>query len=255
VDAGPGWYRTFFAGDWLEALALRIPPEQTSSEVDFVLSTLELQRGARLLDVPCGSGRHAVELARRGFRVTGADLSRDYVERAREAARIAGVEVELLQADMRELPFAGGFDAVLNLWTSFGYLESVEEDRRALEAMARALEPGGRWLGDLLNLLWLVRSGEEHRRRELDDGTVVLEDGCYDVRSGRHEVVWTIERPGRRVELASSLRLYTLPELESMLDRAGLGVDGVWGGFDGCEYGLDTRRMIVRARKRGPTRT
>jgi SAM-dependent methyltransferase len=248
VHADPGWYRTFFAGDWLEAVGLRIPPEPTSKEVDFVLAALELRLGARVLDVPCGAGRHSVELARRGYRATGVDLSADYLERARAAASEASVEVELLRADMRELPFAGGFDAVLNLWTSFGYMESVEEDQRALEAMARALEPGGLWLGDLLNVLWVVRSGEERRRRELDDGTILSQEGSYDVRTGRHDVVWTIERSdGRRVELASSLRLYTLPELEPMLERAGLQADGVWGGFDGSEYGLDSRRLIVRA--------
>ena len=256
MDADPGWYRTFFAGDWLEAVALRIPPERTSAEVDFVLAMLELPRGARVLDVPCGYGRHSVELARRGFRVTAVDLSADYLERAREAARQASVEVELLRADMRELPFAGGFDAVLNLWTSFGYLESDEEDQRALGAMARALEPGGRWLADVINILWLVRNLEEHGRTELDDGTVLYEERRYDARTGRNPVALTVERPdGRRVELACSPRLYTLPELESMLGRAGLEVDGVWGDFDGSEYGLDSRRLIVRARRVGATRT
>jgi SAM-dependent methyltransferase len=251
VNADSDWYRTFFGGEWLQAVPLRIPPEQTSAEVDFVLSALDLPTGARVLDVPCGHGRHSVELARRGYRVTGIDLSAAYLERARAAARQARVEIELLRADMRELPFAGGFDAALNLWTSFGYLESDEEDQRALEAMARALEPGGLWLGDLLNALWVTRNLEEQGRTELEDGTVVLEDRRFDARSGRNDVAWTIERPdGHHVELASSLRLYTLPELDSMLGRAGLQVDGTWGDFEGSEYGPDSHRLIVRARKR-----
>lgn len=142
--------------------------------------------------------------------------------------------------------------AVLNLWTAFGYLESEEEDLRALESMARALEHGGAWLADTVNVLWLLRNFEERGWSGLEDGTLLLEQRSYDPRSGRNQVVLTIVRhDGARLELRHAIRLYTLPELETLVRRAGLEVDGVWGDFGGGEYGFDSPRLIVRARKPG----
>jgi SAM-dependent methyltransferase len=144
------WYEEFFGedymrfhlrgGEWLE--------DRTGTQCDFVVSALELQPGARLLDLCCGQGRHAVEFAKRGFRVTGLDLSEYLLRLARERAEQTGVEVEFVRGDMRDLPWENEFDAVANLFTSFGYLETDEEDRRVLAAVRKALRPGGLLLVD-----------------------------------------------------------------------------------------------------------
>ncbi len=246
----PQWYTTFFGDEWLRSIALHIPAERTAHEVDFAVKVLALEPGARVLDLACGHGRHSLELARRGYRVTGLDLSEPSLAIARETASQAGLDVEFIHGDMREIPFTGEFDAVINLFTAFGYLESEAEDQRVLDSVARALKPGGGFLIDTINALWLFRHFEPHGWQELEDGTLLLEDRRYNPLTGRNEVTWQLIHPdGTRHQQAHSLRLYTLVELAAMLRRAGLRVEATWGDFEGTEYGMDTRRMIVLARK------
>jgi SAM-dependent methyltransferase len=140
------WFRDFFDASYVAQLREEKPPAQSRREVDFVLKALALARGARILDVPCGYGRHASALARRGFRVVGVDLSRAMIAEARR--RFAeGPRLVFLQRDMRRLRFRAEFDAVVNLYTSFGYFTPAE-NRAALRRLARALRPGGRLLID-----------------------------------------------------------------------------------------------------------
>jgi len=246
----PRWYTSFFDDEWLQSIALHIPPERTAREVDFLVEALRLEPGARILDLACGHGRHSLELARRGYRVTGLDLSEPSLAIAREAAEREGLQVEFLHGDMREIPFVAEFDAVINMFTAFGYLESEAEDQRVLDGVARALKPGGAFLMDTINALWLFRHFRPFEWQELKGGTLLLEKRAYDPLTGRHNATWLLIHPdGRRHQQQGSFRLYTLVELAAMLRRAGLTVEATWGDFEAGEYGLDTRRMIVLARR------
>ena len=250
ADVDPRWYDGFFDDDWLQLEGLRPPEERTLAQVDFVVERLGLEPGARILDVPCGHGRHSVELARRGFRVTGVDLSAPSLERARAAADEAGVDLELVRADMRELAFDGDFDAVLNLFTSFGYLETQADDERALAGFAQALRPGGALLLDVINPPGLFRKYRGRDWEAFDDGTLFLSLFEYDPLAGRNVASWTFVRPdGTRSELRHSLRVYTAAELRGMLERAGLAVEQAWGGWDGADLDLDSWRLILLARR------
>lgn len=107
------------------------------------MEKLELAPGARILDLACGQGRHAIPLAQHGYRVTGLDLSEPSLTFAREAAAEAGAKIDFVQADMREIPFADEFDAVVNIFTAFGYLESEQEDQLVLARVARRFAQRG----------------------------------------------------------------------------------------------------------------
>jgi SAM-dependent methyltransferase len=156
------------------------------------------------------------------------------------------------RADMRDIPWNSEFDAVINMFTSFGYLESDDEDFKMLAAVAEALKPGGRFLLDTINREMLVRHWETHAWDEEDDGTLSLQDRRFDLLAGRQRSrVLIIHPDGTRHERAISLRLYTLKELGDLLSKAGLSVLRTWGGFDGREYDLDSRRMIVLSQKGG----
>jgi SAM-dependent methyltransferase len=249
TGADPRWYDGFFGEDYL-AVAPR-DPERTAREVDFVVERLGLEPAARVLDLACGHGRHTVELARRGFRVTGLDLSEPSLARAREAAHAEGVDVELVHGDMRELPWEDEFDAVVNLFTAFGYFAEQADDERVLGEVERALRPGGSFLLDVVSLFLLARGFRARDWQQLEGGRTMLEDRDYDPLTGRSNVTWTFVAPtGERSELRHSLRVYTLPELRGMLERAGLEVAEAWGGFDGEPYGFEGRRLIVHARRR-----
>jgi 2-polyprenyl-3-methyl-5-hydroxy-6-metoxy-1,4-benzoquinol methylase len=250
TQVDPHWYETFFGDDYLTVAPRDL--ERTARELDFVLEQVELEPGARILDVACGHGRHALELTRRGYRVTGIDLSEPSLSRAREAAAAEGLEVELVHGDARELSREHEFDAAINLFSSVvGYFEEQAEDERVLGAVARALRPGGSFLLDTVNLFVLAREFRARWWEELEDGRTMLEERAYDPLSGRTAATWTFVAPdGQRSDLRHSMRIYTLPELGRMLAGAGLEVTGSFGGFGGEPPGFEARRLIVHARRR-----
>lgn len=242
------WYRTFFDEVYLKYW--KFPPERTREEMAFVLKVLALPPGGRILDLCCGQGRHSLELARRGYRVVGLDLSETLLRDARKAAEEDGLRVEFVRSDMRDIPFKGRFDAAVNLFTSFGYLEDDEEDERVLRAVAGVLKVGGRFLMDIMNREQTIRNFHSKYFGEWPDGTLQLHDCTFDVLSGRLRTRWIwIGRDGMREERTSVLRLYSFTELKKMLDSAGLRTVQVFGGFDGSEYNMDSERMIVLAEK------
>ena len=247
--ADPRWYETFFGDDWLE-LAADHDVDQTRSEVDFLVRTLELAPGARVLDLACGHGRHSVELAAMGFHVTGLDISAGSLAIARESAAERGVRLDLQQLDMRELGAQSEFEAVCNFSSSFGYLPREEDDLEVLTRVTRALSPGGQFLLETMNASWLERNFQPRAKRRLPNGTLVTEERSYDRATSRSSATWSmVRRDGSRSELRHSMRIYTCPELCGMFARAGLTVDGMWGGVDGSNPGVDRRRLVLRGRK------
>ena len=224
--------------------------EETARQVEGLIRFLGLPAGARVLDLACGWGRIAVPLAERGYRVTGLDLSDAFLARAREAAQGAGVDIDFQRADMREIPFAGEFDAVIMMLSAFGVLESDDEDEKVLAAVARALRPGGRFLLDQTSREWVIRNFGSRAWAEREDRVVVLQERELNLLESRNYVRMTIIEPdGSRRAYDHTFRFYTLTEFAGMLGRAGLAYRAVWGDFDGSPYTLDTRRMIVLAEK------
>ena len=253
------WYKSLFERDYYDYFYLGGPravteeerAQQADGQVAFIAQALEQPEGARILDLCCGWGRHSVRLAQRGYRVSGLDLSAYHLRLAKAAARRAGVEVEWLHGDMREIPGrARRFDAVINCFTSFGYFESEQEDQRVLDAIARALRPGGRFLIDTMNHDWLMRNFRASEWHERPDGSMMLERRVYDILTGRIDVEWLFITPeGKRRQQSHSVRLYTYTELAAMLAQAGLAVQRTWGGMDGRDFSMDSPRMIVLAEK------
>jgi SAM-dependent methyltransferase len=250
IDVDPRWYDGFFEEEWVEWLALPSSPEVTLREVEFVVDKLALPPGARVLDLACGRGRHSVELARRGFRVTGVDLSPRSLELAREAAAADGLDVEFVQLDMREIDFDAEFDAAINLFTSFGYFESDKEDRGIVARVARALRPGGGFVIDMNNVLSLAGRFQLRLWEEVGEGVVMLQEHDWDVLEGRNRAIWTFIKPdGSRSELRNVVRMYTPWELAALIRSAGLEVEQGYGDFEGAPLTYESRRVILVARK------
>lgn len=252
TDIPSDWYDGYFEEEWLDEIALHIPEERTRKEVDFLLERLELEPGARVLDVACGHGRHSLELARRGFDVTGVDLSTRSIALAREAAEREGLGATFVERDARELDFDGEFDAAINLFTSaIGYFDEEAENQRVVDGVARALRRGGSFLVDTINLLALARGFRELDWDEYEAGTIMVERREFDFESGRSRASWMFVGPdGSRKTLRHSLRIYAPHELFAMFDAAGLDVAGSWGNFDGDELSFEAWRTILRGVKR-----
>ncbi|MXY43338.1 MAG: class I SAM-dependent methyltransferase [Dehalococcoidia bacterium] len=245
------WYTEFFDEDYPKIYSERLSQDATERESAFAVRALGLQEGDRVLDLACGHGRHAVALARRGMVVTGQDLNEDYLQMAQVDARRSGVEIETVHSDMRDIPFTDEFDAVINMFTAFGYFDSEDEDFRVLQAVANALKDGGKLLLDTLNREWVLSNYVQNDWHTDDDGNTFLEHREFDLVSGRNRVTFSIVTAdgARRESPGHDVRLYTLTELVRLLDAAGLRLSGRYGDYDGAPYAINTPRMVVIATK------
>jgi SAM-dependent methyltransferase len=244
-------YVYFFRADYLNVYGHMFTDERAEKESAFVASALDLKPGAQVLDLCCGQGRHAVQLAKRGLKVTGLDLNPDYVELAQKAALAGNVSIEPVVADMRAIPFHNKFEAILNMYSSFGYLESEAEDLKVLQSAAKALQAGGVLLLDMLNREWAIDNYIPNDWHTGTDGTLYVERRDLDLATSRMHVHFIVVDPkgGRRESIGHNIRLYTLTEMTRLLDRVGFQVTAVFGGFEHEAYSIGTRRMIIIARK------
>jgi ubiquinone/menaquinone biosynthesis C-methylase UbiE len=244
------WWDTCFDELYLRMFDAILSSNRTTEEVAGTIGFLDLPPGARILDVGCGHGRHAVPLARAGYRITGLDRSAYMLARAQEAADAAGAPVTWVRGDMRHLPFGARFDACLSLFTTIGYFEAEDENEAVVHEMGRVLKPGGRCLIDVSNRdYYLLRLWPTSWRRY--GRAVILEETAFDPETCRFHMTFTWVEGERRERLTHSVRHYTAPELRNMVRRAGLEPTAVYGDFDGRPLTLDSQRIVVVARKPG----
>ncbi len=243
------WWQTFFAHPaWMEMYERFWTPEQNRDMADYLERVLELRPGDHVLDVPCGNGRIAIELAARGYRVTGVDLVPQLLDRARIRARERGVDVRWEQRDMRDLPWPQAFDAVCCVWGSFGYFDDAG-NQAFLDAVARCLKPGGRFALDNHVTETLLHRLPFRTWHVVDDDFYILEEGEYDPETARVESRWVYVRQGSVTSLSLSQRLYSYRELVAMLHRAGFTQWKAWADTQGTPFHLKARRLYLVALK------
>ena len=198
--------------------------------------------------MPCGVGRHAVELAGRGFEVTGVDATNRYLETARGRAEAAGVDLEFVEADMREFVRPGAFDLVLNVYTSFGYFEDPADDRRTARNFHESLADGGRLVMSLTSKE--VIAGKFRKRTWSEqDGTYLLEEHEVQDDWSWMENRWVVVEDGETREFEVSHRLYSARELSALLESVGFDEVDVYGDWSGAPFDQDAERLVVVAEK------
>lgn len=241
------WHKRFFVNSFYNP-ASPAALAKARAEAAFVLKELKLKKGASLLDLCCGPGRHAAEFARRGMRVTGFDFSAEYLREAAERAKKKRVPLRLVRGDMRKLPFEGEFDAAVNLFTSFGYFPRFSDDLKTLEGTARALKPGGLFLIDLANGAWIRENFRPRSWQELESGGWLLEERRLTADGNFNE--WIKVGPGGETSRRKFFtRIYDRDRVSAALRRAGLTPLKFWGGFDGSRLRPSSLRLICLARK------
>ena len=247
------WYETFFGADYIGTYRDRFTPERTSAEVDLIVRALGLQPGARVLDSACGHGRHAIELAARGYDVVGVDLSEHALGLARATASERGLAdtVKFVRADMRDLSFVESFDAAFNYFTSFGQLESEGEDERALHSITCALKSGGAFLLETMNLYHVAAVFRPQDDWEVySTGYSMMAERTWDVISGRMHELRVIRDPsGAERRYEADLRIYSPTELSAMFWRVGLNIEQALSAPDGGTCTLRSPRLALVGRK------
>lgn len=251
----PGeWFETFFeeiypehwTGGW-EALA----PEEAEKGASFAVRALEIEPPARVLDLCCGAGRHSLWLARRGFDVTGVDLTSRYLEIARKAAEQEGLQVRWVECDMRRIEFECEFDAAISMNTAFGYFEDEEHNMEVLRRLGRALKPGGRAFFDLPSRDGMMGQFQPCCVAETPAGHLRVEQRQFEPLSGLLRAVGHVFDNGARRDYTLTIRWYALSEFRRALEEAGLAFARVYADWEGGEFTRESPRMLVVAQKSG----
>lgn len=242
------WYELSFGEDYLLVYKHR-DAQGAKHEVQQMIRWLGLPPGARVLDLCCGMGRHAMALTEAGYIVTGVDLSKVLLREARLGDPEG--KVDWHQADMRELPLTDPFDAVVNLFTSFGYFKHDAEQIRVLREVRRLLKPGAKFMIDYLNPNYTSAHLVPYSER-VDDGRKIIEQRrIEDGYVIKHITITDHEIPGQEQGNGSRkyierIKLYSLEEFKRMLDEAGLVLEKVHGDYDEEHYDpQNSRRMIL----------
>lgn len=230
------WWQTFFDESYIEAWAAQGAFDSTDENVRQLVELLELPRGARVLDVPCGFGRFSRPLHEAGLQVTGVDISDDQIRRARRDH--AGPDYHV--GDMREPP-PGPYDAVLNLFSSFGYFTSTDDDVRCLQAWYDALRPGGQLVLEMMHRDRMAWSFDPEGEPYSD-----IETGSTDWATGVRTSVVRIGDETREFRL----RLYTATELLAMVEGVGFVDARAHGDLTGAPLDPSTR-LVVHAFRPG----
>jgi SAM-dependent methyltransferase len=244
------WWERFFSDDYL----LTVPPPaaaQINKQVDFIEQSMGLAKGAMVLDVGCGLGLHAIELARRGYLVVGLDLSLAMITRAAETAQQQGLKINFLHADIREIAFDGAFDAVICMGTTFGFFDD-DANRDVLNRLYQALRPGGRILLDVVNRDYVVRWQPNLVWFE-GEGCVCMEESDFNYFNSRLVVKRTVMREdGQQNNSEYSLRAYSLHELGQLTQALGFRVIEVSGqeATRGVFFGNVSTRILMLAERR-----
>jgi SAM-dependent methyltransferase len=235
------WQNAFFRGVALDAWRQIITEEMTRREGEFLERTLNLSAGARVLDVPCGNGRHSVFLGKRGYVMTGIDQSEEFVE---EARRTMPDSVRWVHGDMRSLSWSREFEAGFCWGNSFCYLNRGEAGR-FLRAVARSLKPGALFVVDTgMAAESILPSLARSRWFRIGD-ILMLSENQYDPIESRLDIEYTFVRGGQTETRPTTSYVFTSGELWRMHEDAGLLPVELFGSIEGEKYEIGSPRLIL----------
>jgi len=256
------WWETLFDEKYLKTYVDTVTPELTKQQIPALLKILRPKKDAKILDLACGHGRHSIELAKRGYKVTGIDFSKHFIDVAKKDAKERDAEVNFICDDMRNLSFVNKFDFVINMFTSFGYFDDENDNELVLRKISRALKPNGKFLIEINNfvgqLARALREGKFEKKTgfltivkkdKLSNGLIVTTKDEFNPVTMRWAMTRTWKENSKTKNYKTNVRIFSPAELGSMMKRNGLLVEKIWGDLQGSPLGIDSRRLVVLARK------
>ena len=244
------WWEELFNDDFIRTMA-KVTDAQIAKEVNFVEESLAVAKGAMLLDLGCGTGRHAIELTRRGYKVVGFDLSLPMLAKAAEEAQERGQKLNFVQGDMREMTFEDTFDGIYSWNTSFGFFEE-DKNQQVIQRVHKALKKGGQFVLEVGNRDYIIRQAPSLAWFE-GDGCICMDEMSIDWITSRMKVKRTMMMDdGRTKEIDYSVRIYSLHELGKILHDAGFRVAEVSGrcATPGVFFGNESPKTMILAEKK-----
>jgi len=245
MNPKPDWYTDFFNGPVLNVLRKMMPPAVTVAECDFLYKELGLAPGACVLDVPCGAGRHAAELARRRCHVTGVDSSKELIADARAASK--GLSASFHAADMCNLPRPDNenpFDAAYCMGNSFAYMDDAG-NAAFLAAVRRALRSGGRFVLETRLCAETILASPRAKTWFEFDGELMLHETRYEPAAGRLVSEYGFLVDGKIDRRAAGYRIYMFRELAALLESAGFRLMASYGSLGGEPFVLGSPDLLM----------
>ena len=243
------WWQDFFSGPVLDFVNESRDLETTLDETYFIEESLGLNSGASILDVPCGSGRISIELARRGYQVTGIDINTELLDLAQTKAKDINLDINWLEMDMRDLPWHDHFDGAICFWSSFGYFNEAD-NANFLQRVSRSLKTGASFILDTPLIETRLPEMESQERVWWPAGELLaLEERTFDHETSRIESEWTFIKDGQIEKKILSQRLYTYLELVTMLEKAGFGNHQAYSSIDGEPFGMGSTWLYINTTK------
>lgn len=243
------WWSQYFDAHYLVEYEPVFDLVRDRQEVGRLIEVLGLPSGARILDCPCGQGRHAHLLAEAGFRVEGLDYSRELLAVAKR--RGTGPTLHYTRGDMRALParWTGTFDAVVNLFTSFGFFADPADDARVIHEFARVLAPGGTFVFHAGSRDGVMARFLDRDWWRTSDDTVVTQERAFDPLSGVLTIDTSATGPSGFAPRQHRIRLYTASRLAELCRDAGLIVEEAYDGWADRALRRTSTEMLLVARK------
>jgi SAM-dependent methyltransferase len=218
-------------------------------DIDRVLSLLLVPPRTLFLDLCCGPGRHSIALAQRGFPVTGVDINAAYLEAAGKQAKADGLTIEFVQADMRHFCRPNAFGAVINIQTSFGYMEDPAEDRQVLINLHQSLREGGVLLMEMIGKEVLARSFQERVWHRHSSGVILLEERTISKDWTWYERRGILLKDQLRHDYKFAHRVYSAAELSGLMTECGFTSVKVYGDLSGGSYDHTAQRLVAVAHR------
>ncbi|MFN8672319.1 MAG: class I SAM-dependent methyltransferase [Candidatus Sericytochromatia bacterium] len=244
------WTDNFFGKYYLKTHFPVLTEDKNKQQVDFITNVLALPEKANILDAPCGHGRHSILLAKQGFEVTGIDFKEEFIDIAKENSKELNNTNFILQ-DIRKINFEEKFDAIINMFTSFGYF-SDKENLELLQSYIKALKKGGKLLIDVINREWAVKNIGKISRSWLvypEDNITFLASNSFDIFTGRMRSEQIIMENFVKFEQFQDIRLYSYTELKTLLGLCGAIITESYGNFEYESYNMNSDNMIIIAEK------
>jgi len=217
---------------------------ETKKETEQIISLTEINPPSMILDLCCGQGRHSLELARKGFKVTGVDRTEEYLEKARKDALKENLSIEFIKEDMRYFKIENYYDAIIIMYTSFGYFEKQEENFKVLCNCYDSLNKSGLMLIDIVGKEILKRKFIPKESFEID-GITYIEERKIIGDWNRIENKWVMLKEDGQNEFTLSHWLYSEKEIKNMLREAGFKKIKILGNLSGAPYNNSAERLIV----------
>lgn len=240
----------FDAEEYLYFMEDSLREENTPAQVDFIVDKAAMTTDMRVLDLGCGHGRHANELARRGFSVLGIDLVEGFLEVARRDAERDGLSTTFLRGDMGAFEANAEYDRIVCLYDAFGFFDDSHQ-LETLRCIHRALKDDGKLVLDLRTLPWMVRL-PACAVLDKGNGDMMIDRHHFDLTSGRFVDRRTYVRGGKQREVMFSVRLWAFTEIRLVMRSVGLEVEAAYGGFESSAPSPNKPRTVLVARKVPP---